>query len=222
MNRVIYSLSLGDSVRALRRNHCGTADAEAVKPERLATFDNDGTLRPEQPTYFPVRLRARPYQGIKAIARDEVIESCWAVFPRGCGHTSHSRAPGGRRQWPKRNNTGVKFTACVFHVDNSTEELRLAPKGAGSHRTLNRLTRKVPEDAMMRAVVRLCAFAGLSLSAETVAACGDGSASNQGARTRAKRAEYRELFVRPGVGKSKAAACLLLKRSAPALRLRAL
>ena len=149
---------------------------------------------------------------------------------------------------------------------------------------------------MMRAVVRLCAFAGLSLSAETIAenasakegcppvvswTCGDGSASNKGARTRTKpaidrrqkatgpnagaaakqwtktavdpsrpcrlgqpslderlrktgairafprvakgpRAEYRELFVRPGAEKSKAAACLLRKRSTPALRLRAL
>jgi hypothetical protein len=56
---------------------------------------------------------------------------------------------------------------------------------------------------MMRAVVRLCVFVGLSLSAETIAAnasakegcppflswtCGDGSASNEGARTRAKPA----------------------------------
>ena len=36
--------------------------------ERIATFDNDGTLWAEQPMYCPARVRARPRQGAGAPA----------------------------------------------------------------------------------------------------------------------------------------------------------
>ena len=37
-------------------------------PERIAVFDNDGTLWAEQPLYFQVAVRARPREGAGAAA----------------------------------------------------------------------------------------------------------------------------------------------------------
>jgi hypothetical protein len=45
----------------------GTADFVPVA-ERIATFDNDGTLWAEQPMYFSVVLCARPNQSPRAAA----------------------------------------------------------------------------------------------------------------------------------------------------------
>ena len=37
-------------------------------PERIAAFDNDGTLWAEQPMYFQLLFRTRPRQGARAAA----------------------------------------------------------------------------------------------------------------------------------------------------------
>jgi hypothetical protein len=80
-----------------------------VKAGRRATFDNEGTLRPEQPTYFQFAFML---DRIKTLAGNEMIESCWAVFPGVVVTTSRIRVlREGRRQSPKRNNAGVKLTA---------------------------------------------------------------------------------------------------------------
>ena len=59
--------------------------------ERIATFDNDGTLWVEQPMYFQLPLRARPREGARAAASG--VEGQGAVQHRCSRVTSKARSP---------------------------------------------------------------------------------------------------------------------------------
>ena len=58
-------------------------------PERIATFDNDGTLWAEKPVPFQVAVRARPRQGAGAAAPG--VEDEGAVRPAAQGRHGRSR-----------------------------------------------------------------------------------------------------------------------------------
>ena len=70
--------------------------ADFVPPaERIATFDNDGTLWCEQPMYFQARLRARPRQGDGAAASGMEAASSRS---RRCSTATRRRLPPGRQR----------------------------------------------------------------------------------------------------------------------------
>ena len=50
--------------------------------ERIATFDNDGTLWAEQPMYFQLAFRRRPRQGARAAASGVGGQGAVQVGPR--------------------------------------------------------------------------------------------------------------------------------------------
>ena len=64
--------------------------------ERIAVFDNDGTLWAEQPIYFQFALRARPRQGARAAASG--VEGQGAVRFAAQGRPEGTRWPAASRR----------------------------------------------------------------------------------------------------------------------------
>ncbi len=72
--------------------------------ERIATFDNDGTLWAEQPMYFQLALRARPREGAGAAASRVEGQGALRLAAQGRRERRARRRrdrPSGRSSWPR-------------------------------------------------------------------------------------------------------------------------
>ena len=102
--------------------------ADFIPPaERIAVFDNDGTLWAEQPIYFQVHIRVRPRQGARAAASG--VEGQAAVQGSAARRQEGLRWPAARRRWWK--------SSLSTHAGMTTDEFqdhrqRLARDGAPS------------------------------------------------------------------------------------------
>ena len=91
--------------RRLRGKVTKEGSPDFVPPaERIATFDNDGTLWAEQPMYFQLAVRARPREGARAAASGVEGQGAVRLAAQGRRERRARRRrarPSSRSSWPR-------------------------------------------------------------------------------------------------------------------------
>ena len=136
--------------RGVRRgyDHAGIAGLRPAA-ERIATFDNDGTLWSEQPIYFQFALRARPRQGARA-----------AASRSGRRRSRSSLAARGRhegRRWPAARRRSLEIMAAT-HAGMTTDEFDADRRATGSRPRKHPKTERPYTEMVYQPMLELLAY----------------------------------------------------------------